>query len=180
MKINVRGKNIDATPSLVEYAHKKIGKLDKHFDENTDVQVVMSIIRDEHIVEVTVNLNGLILRGEETTGDMYASIDQVVDKLERQVKKYKTRMNKSMRQKGLRQMSEEHAALEAEAREEEEETPRVVRTKRFPLKPMNVEEAILQMDLLGHNFFVFANAETEAISVIYKRKDGNYGLIEPE
>ncbi len=180
MKINVRGKNIDATPSLVEYAHKKIGKLDKHFDENTDVQVVMSIIRDEHIVEVTVNLNGLILRGEETTGDMYASIDQVVDKLERQVKKYKTRMNKSMRQKGLRQMSEEHAALEAEAREEEEETPRVVRTKRFPLKPMSVEEAILQMDLLGHNFFVFANAETEAISVIYKRKDGNYGLIEPE
>ncbi|MFO7951284.1 MAG: ribosome-associated translation inhibitor RaiA [Bacillota bacterium] len=180
MKINVRGKNIEATPSLVDYAQKKIGKLDKHFDENTDVQVVMSIIREEHIVEVTVNLNGLILRGEESTGDMYASIDQVVDKLERQVKKYKTRMNKSMRQKGLRQMSEQQAALEAESKEEEEGTPRVVRTKRFPLKPMDVEEAILQMDLLGHHFFVFTNAETEDINVIYKRKDGNYGLIEPE
>ncbi len=178
MKINVRGKNIDATPSLVDYAHKKLGKLDKHFEENADVQVVMSVIREEHIVEVTVNLNGMILRGEESTGDMYASIDQVVDKLERQIKKYKTRMHKQMRQKGVRPMSEQQAALEAE--EPEEDKPQVVRTKRFPLKPMTVEEAILQMDLLGHNFFVFANAETDAINVIYKRKDGNYGLIEPE
>ncbi len=181
MNLNVRGKNIDATPSLVDYAHKKIGKLDKHFDENADVQVVLSVIRDEHIVEVTVNLNGLILRGEESTGDMYASIDQVIEKLERQVKKYKTRMNKSMRQRGMRIMSEKHAAIEAEEREQEEDDqPQVVRTKRFPLKPMTVEEAILQMDLLGHSFFVFANAETDATNVIYKRKDGNYGLIEPE
>ncbi len=179
MKINVRGKNIDATPSLVDYAHKKLGKLDKHFDESADVQVVMSVIREEHIVEVTVNLNGMILRGEESTGDMYASIDQVVDKLERQMKKYKTRMHKQMRQKGVRNMNEQHAAIEAEEAEEEDK-PRVVRTKRFPLKPMTVEEAILQMDLLGHNFFVFANAETEVINVIYRRKDGNYGLIEPE
>ncbi len=181
MKINVRGKNIDASPSLVDYTHKKMGKLDKHFDENTDVQVVMSTIRDDHIVEATVNYNGLILRGEETTADMYASIDQVVDKLERQVKKYKTRMNKQLRQKGTRLKSETLAAFEAEERKEgEEEEPRVVRTKRFPLKPMSVEEAILQMDLLGHNFFVFANAETDATNVIYRRKDGNYGLIEPE
>ncbi len=181
MEINVRGKNIEATPSLVDYAHKKLGKLDKHFNEKTDVQVVMSVIREEHIVEVTVNLNGMILRGEESTGDMYASIDQVVDKLERQVKKYKTRMDKAKRQTGLRNMSEQHAALEAEAREEEEEeSPRVVRTKRFPLKPMSVEEAILQMDLLGHNFFVFTNAETDVVNVVYKRKDANYGLIEPE
>ncbi len=179
MKINVRGKNVEATPSLVDYAHKKIGKLDKHFDKTTDVQVVLSVIREEHIVEVTVNLNGLILRGEESTGDMYASIDMVVDKLERQVKKYKTRMNKSLRQRGTRIISEKHAALEAEEIVEQEE-PRVVRTKRFPLKPMSVEEAILQMDLLGHNFFVFTNAETEDINVVYRRKDDNYGLIEPE
>lgn len=183
MIINVRGKNIEATPSLIDYAEKKLGKLDKHFDQNTDVQVVLSTIREDHIVEVTVNLNGMILRGEEATGDMYASIDQVVDKLERQVKKYKTRIHKQKRQKGgVRNMNEKQAALEAEQRavEEEEDTPRVVRTKRFPLKPMTVEEAILQMDLLGHTFFVFANADTDVTNVIYKRKDGNYGLIEPE
>lgn len=178
MNINVRGKNIEATPALVEYANKKIGKLDKHFDKTTDVQVVLSVIREEHIVEVTLSLNGLILRGEESTGDMYASIDMVVDKLERQVKKYKTRMNKSLRQRGARMISEKQAAIEAEERAAEE--PQVVKTKRFPLKPMNVEEAVMQMDLLGHNFFVFANAESNATNVIYKRKDGNYGLIEPE
>ena len=179
MDINVRGKNIDATPALVDYAQKKLSKLEKHFDKSTDVQVVLSVIREEHIVEVTMNLNGLILRGEESTGDMYASIDMVVDKLERQVKKYKTRMNKSMRQRGARMISEKHAEMEAEERMEDDK-PQVVRTKRFPLKPMSVEEAILQMDLLGHNFFVFTSAETEDINVVYRRKDDNYGLIEPE
>ncbi|MGM0689356.1 MAG: ribosome hibernation-promoting factor, HPF/YfiA family [Bacillota bacterium] len=179
MEINVRGKNIEATPALIDYAHKKLGKLDKHFDHATDVQVVLSVIRDEHIVEVTLNLNGLILRGEESTGDMYASIDMVVDKLDRQIKKYKTRMNKSLRHRGMRIISEKHAAIEAEERMEED-LPEIVRTKRFPLKPMTVEEAILQMDLLGHNFFVFANAESNTVNVVYRRKEGNYGLIEPE
>jgi putative sigma-54 modulation protein len=178
MKIAVRGKNIEATPALVDYAHKRLGKLDKHFDETADVQVVLSVIRDNHIVEVTVNLNGLIIRGEESTADMYASIDMVVDKLERQVKKYKTRMNRSLRQRGMRVISEKLAATEAEERAEEE--PLLVKTKRFSLKPMSVEEAILQMDLLGHNFFVFANADNDSISVVYRRNDGNYGLIEPE
>ncbi len=179
MNINVRGKNIDATPALVDYAQKKLGKLDKHFDQSTDVQVVLSVIREDHIVEVTLNLNGLILRGEESTGDMYASIDMVVDKLERQVKKYKTRMNKSLRQRGMRMISEKHAALEAEERVADD-APQVVKTKRFTLKPMSVEEAILQMDLLGHSFFVFSNDETDDVSVVYRRKDGDYGLIEPE
>ncbi len=180
MEINVRGKNIEATPALVDYAQKKLGKLDKHFDQAADAQVVLSVLRGEHIVEVTMNLNGLIIRGEESTGDMYASIDMVVDKLERQIKKYKTRMNKSLRQRGMRIISEKHAAIEAEEREGEEEAPQVVRTKRFSLKPMTVEEAILQMDLLGHNFFVFADADSDSINVVYRRKDGNYGLIEPE
>jgi putative sigma-54 modulation protein len=179
MRISVRGKNIEATPALIDYAEKKLGKLDKHFDKATDVQVVLSVIRDEHIVEVTMNLNGLILRGEESTGDMYASIDMVVDKLERQVKKYKTRMNKSLRQQGVRVISEKHAANEAVERSEEE-APKLVKTKRFTLKPMSTEEAILQMDLLGHNFFVYTSDENDAVNVVYKRKDGNYGLIEPE
>lgn len=179
MKISVRGKNIEATPALVDYAEKKLSKLDKHFDKATDVQVVLSVIREEHIVEVTMNYNGLILRGEESTGDMYASIDMVVDKLERQVKKYKTRMSKSMRQRGMRVISEKHAVSEAVERMEEE-APKLVKTKRFTLKPMSTEEAIMQMDLLGHNFFVFSNADDDAVNVVYKRKDGNYGLIEPE
>lgn len=179
MKISVRGKNIEATPALIDYAEKKLSKLDKHFDKATDVQVVMSVIREEHIVEVTMSLNGLILRGEESTGDMYASIDMVVDKLERQVKKYKTRMSKAQRQGGARVISEKLAATEAEARMDEE-APKLVKTKRFTLKPMSAEEAILQMDLLGHNFFVFTSAESETVNVVYKRKDGNYGLIEPE
>lgn len=178
MKINVRGKNIEVTPALIEYAEKRLSKLDKHFDDTTDLQVVLSVIREDHIVEVTVNVNGLMLRAEESTGDMYASIDMVVEKLERQIKKYKTRMNRSLRQRGLRMMSEKHAALEAEERAGEE--PRIVRTKRFTLKPMTVEEAILQMDLLGHNFFVFSSAESNVVNVIYRRRDGHYGLIEPE
>jgi putative sigma-54 modulation protein len=179
MKISVRGKNIEATPALVDYAEKKISKLEKHFDKATDVQVVLSVIREDHIVEVTMSLNGLILRGEESTGDMYASIDMVVDKLERQLKKYKTRMNKSLRQRGARVISEKLAITEAEARMEDE-APKVVRTKRFTLKPMSTEEAILQMDLLGHNFFVFSSAENDTVNVVYRRRDGNYGLIEPE
>lgn len=178
MKIAVRGKNIDATPALVEYAEKRLSKLDKYFDDHTDAQVVLSVIREDHIVEVTVSINGLMLRAEESTGDMYASIDKVVDKLERQVRKFKTRMNRTLRQRGVRIISEKHAAMEAEERASDE--PKIVRTKRFTLKPMTVEEAILQMDLLGHNFFVFSSAESDDVNVIYKRRDGNYGLIEPE
>ncbi len=180
MKISVRGKNIEATPALIDYAEKKLSKLDKHFDKSTDAQVVLSVIREEHIVEVTMSLNGLILRGEESTGDMYASIDMVVDKLERQVKKYKTRMNKSLRQRGVRVISEKMAATGLEERAEEDESPQVVKTKRFTLKPMSAEEAILQMDLLGHNFFVFNNSDNDSVNVVYRRKDGNYGLIESE
>ena len=178
MKINVRGKNIEATPALVDYAEKKLSKLEKHFDKNTDVQVLLSVIREEHITEVTMNLDGMILRGEESTGDMYASIDNVVDKLERQIKKYKTRMSKTMRQRGVRVLTEKLANAEAEERQDD--SPKLVRTKRFTLKPMTVEEAIMQMDLLGHNFFVFNDADSDAVSVVYRRNDGNYGLIEPE
>lgn len=178
MELNVRGKNIDVTPALVSYTQKKLGKLAKYFDKATEAQVMLSVIRDEHIVEVTVFLDGLILRGEESTGDMYASIDMVVEKLEKQVAKYKTRMNRSLRKRGVRTINEKMVAYET--REEDEAEAKVVKTKRFPLKPMNLEEAILQMNLLGHDFFVFANAESETVNVLYRRKDGNYGLIEPE
>ena len=177
MDITVRGKNIEVTPALVNYATKKVGKLSKFFRKETSAQVVMSVVRDSHIVEVTVKFNGLILRGEESTGDMYASIDKVVDKLEKQVAKYKTRLSKSMRQKGLRAANEK---LAPSLPEEEHEEYRVVKTKRFPLKPMDLEEAILQMNLLGHSLFVFVNAHCNRVNVLYRRQDGDYGLIDPE
>ena len=136
MNISVRGRNIEVTDALVNHA-KKPGKLSRYLAD-AETQVVLSVIRDEHIVEVTVLMNGLILRGEESTNDMYASIDLVVDKLERQVAKYKTRLNKSLRQRGLRAISGRLAGVE----QQDEEEPKVVKTKRFPLKPMDLEEAI--------------------------------------
>lgn len=178
MNINTRGKNIEITDALREYVEKRIGKLDKFFDTQTEAQVLLSVTRENNIVEVTIMLNGMILRGEESTQDMYASIDLVVEKLEKQIDKYKTKMNRSIRQKADKRTIK----LDPELQNEEpvEDEPRVVRVKRFAVKPMTVEEAVLQMNLLGHDFFVFFDAEVEGVSVVYRRKDGNYGLIEPE
>lgn len=173
MIIKARGKNIEVTPALQDYLEKRLSKLDKYFEEELEAQVTLSVVKESQGVEVTISINGLLLRAEEATGDMYASIDLVVDKLERQLHKYKTKINRKVRQKGLK---EQFANLR---REEETAEPRVVRTKRFVMKPMPLEEAILQMNLLGHDFYMFTNAETDEINVIYKRKDGNYGLIEP-
>jgi len=172
MKLAVRGKNIEVTDALREHVQKRVGKVDKFFEFDTEAQVALGVVRGLHIVEVTVGINGMILRAEEATNDMYASIDLVVDKLERQITKYKTKINRKSRQiVGHR--------IPAGLPESDEEDFEVVRTKRFPVKPMPVEEAVLQMNLLGHDFFVFANAETDEVNVVYRRKDGNYGLIEP-
>ncbi|SMB91447.1 SSU ribosomal protein S30P [Thermanaeromonas toyohensis ToBE] len=175
MRLVVRGKNFEVSDALRQYAEKRLKKLERFLGEEVEVQVTMSVSRDRHIVEVTVPLDGYLLRGEEATGDMYGSIDLVLEKLEKQMEKYKTRLAKKVKGNALKE-----EAIISLLKEEETEEPKVVRTKRFPIKPMSVEEAILQMNLLGHNFFVFANAETEQVNVLYRRKDGNYGLIEPE
>lgn len=175
MKINVRGKNMEVSPALQEYLEKRMGKLEKYFDSQIEVQVTMSIVKGDHIVEATISIDGLILRGEETSQDIYASIDMVVDKLERQMHKYKTKINRKLKYSGIKDLNEQTV----ETKPQEDAEPVVVKTKRFAMKPMSVEEAILQMNLLGHSFFVFANADTEEINVLYARKDGNYGLIEP-
>ena len=172
MNINVRGKNVQITPALRDHVEKRIGKLGRFFDDVQEAQVTLTVEKDRHRIEVTMPLNGYLLRGEEETGDMYASIDLVIDKLEKQVEKYKTRISRKIRDGNVKEMSPL-----SEINFEEE--PQLVRTKRFAFKPMPVEEAILQMNLIGHSFFVFANAETEEVNVVYKRKDGNYGLIEP-
>jgi len=170
MVINVRGKNIDVTNALKEYVEKKLLKLEKYFDLS-EAQVTLVVEKGTHKVEVTIPINGLILRGEEETGDMYASIDLVVEKMEKQINKYKARFNKKARVEGKSAPS---------AAEDTYEEPRIMKTKRFAIKPMPVDEAVMRMNMLGHSFFVFSNADTEEVNVLYKRKDGNYGLIEPE
>jgi putative sigma-54 modulation protein len=172
MKIQVRGRNMDTTDALKDYIGKRLGKLDKYIDNLGDAQVTMAVERGFHRIEVTIPINGMILRGEESTGDMYASTDLVVEKLEKQIEKYKGKLQK----RGARYVNDQRKPPAVP----EDDEPRLVRTKRFAIKPMPVEEAVLQMNLLGHNFFVFSNADTEQVNVVYKRKDGNYGLIEPE
>lgn len=173
MQIALRGKNIELTEPLRNYVEKKIGKIERYFNRPPfTAQVALSVEKGRHIVEVTVPLDGMLLRGEESSEDMYASIDGVVDKLERQIMKFKTRVNRRARRDAA-------APIFIGNDEDEGEEPLIVRTKKFDLKPMEPEEAILQMNLLGHDFFVFANASTNQVNVVYRRKGGNYGLIEP-
>ncbi len=168
MMVQVRGRNMEVTEALKDYVNKRMHKLDRFADYFGEVTAALSAVKGAHRVEVTIAVNGMILRAEETTGDMYSSIDLVMDKLEKRIEKYKGKLFKRSR------------PIQAEPRPAEpEEDLDVVRTKRFAIKPMPVEEAILQMNLLGHSFFVFSNAETDQVNVVYKRKDGYFGLIEP-
>ena len=184
MQISVSGKHVEITDAIRRHAEEKIGKLQRYFDIIHSVEVTASVVRNWHVVEITVHADGVLLRGEEKSPDMYTSIDQVVDKLERQLKKYKGKLIDRQRELASRRNLPAAAApIEAEPAPvglEEEVAGRLVRTKRFAVKPMSPEEAALQMELLGHDFYVFANSETEQVNVIYRRKDGNYGLIEPE
>jgi len=183
MQIQVRGDHLDVTPALEEYAQKKLGRLERYFDAppEKDVSVTMSVVGGMHRVEVTLQLHGVLFRAEEQSPDMYASIDLVVDKLEEQILRHKNKLNARFRDRGLRTRIRESAGNGAftQSSHEDELSQQIVRIKRFPMKPMDVEEAMLQMDLLGHNFFMFTNANTDEVNVIYKRKEGNYGLIEP-
>lgn len=175
MIVTVNGKNVEVTPALREYAEKKVTKIGKFFEKSPiGSQVTLSTERGKHIVDITVQVNGLLLRGEEKTNDMYASIDGAVEKIERQVQKFKTRIN--------RRFHEENRVVlnNTPQNGEESSAPQIKRTKRFAIKPMSTEEAVMQMDLLGHDFYVFSNSDTDEVNVVYRRKDGHYGLIEPE
>lgn len=176
MKVMVYGKNMQLTEALKDTTVKKVKRLEKFFHQEVEAKVVLSIEKILQKVEVTIPFNGRIVRVEESSDDMYNSIDDAVESLERQIRKYKTKLQ-SKRQSNE---SIKFDNIEPWYEEEDEEEFRVVKTKRFPVKPMNIEEAILQMDLLKHNFFVFLNCDSEEVNVIYKRKDNNFGLIEPE
>lgn len=174
MRITVKGKNIVVTDALKNAVEKKLSKLEKYFNPDVVAHATLSVQKTRQIVEVTIPFGGVILRGEEGNSDMYASIDLVVDKLERQIRKQKTKL--------LRRNNSESLRFQCipDEKEEDKQEQKIVRTKKFAIKPMSSEEAVLQMELLGHSFFVYQDAENEEVNVVYKRRDGNYGLIEPE
>ena len=180
MDYNIRGENIEVTPALRDYVEKKVGRVEKYFSNtpNATVYVNLKVYSDRTAkVEITIPMPNLVLRAEEKNPDMYAAIDVIADKLERQIRKYKTRVNRKHRANGS--AADLFSFEDVEGADTEEHDLELVRTKRFDLKPMDSEEAILQMNMLGHNFFVYTNAETNLPNVVYKRKDGRYGLIEP-
>ena len=179
MIITISGKNIEVSDYLEELINKKVNKLDKYFPEDTQAHVTLSVERNRHIVEVTIPYAGGIIRGEETSGDMYASVDNVLSKLEKQIVRHRTKLEKSLRAGAFR--APEPVYADAFTQDDlDEEAAKVVKVKRFDIKPMTVDEAMLQLEMLGHSFYMFTNGDTNQINVIYKRKDGNYGLIEPE
>jgi putative sigma-54 modulation protein len=183
MQLFIKGKNLRVTDALREYAEEKIGHLDHYIDHGIiDGHVTMRTERNDQIVDVTLNLRHYLIKAEERSPDMYASIDLVRDRLEQQIRKYKTRRReRHHRQNGRISAAEVGlAAVEPEVGVDDVPTaPRIVRSKQFAVKPMDAEEAVHQMELLGHDFFVFLNAETEQVNVLYKRKSGDLGLIEP-
>ena len=173
----IRGKNIEVTPALRDYVEKKVGKVTKYFDNVGEITVLLTVSKDRHIVEVTVPVQGILLRGQEATMDMYTSIDLVIEKIERQIRKYKTKLERRFREGSMKTELMAQGAGSGKQAEEESEAV-VIKTKRFVVKPMDVQEAIMQMNLLNHDFFVYRDDKTEDVNVVYKRKDGKYGLIE--
>ena len=173
MKFNIRGKKLEVTPSLKSYIEEKIGRLDKYFEnpDNIEATVLIKVSGINQVVEVTINTHGLILRGEESNKDLYASIDFVTDKIERQIRKNKTKIHKKISKDTIRDFK----VIESEVTEDKKD---VVKRKIVEMKPMSEEEASLQMDLLDHDFFVYKDADTGSINIVYKRKDGNYGVLE--
>ncbi|MBI3081002.1 MAG: ribosome-associated translation inhibitor RaiA [candidate division NC10 bacterium] len=184
MQLSITGRNLEVTEALRNYAAEKLGKVKKFLDAVTAAHVILSVEKYRQIAEVTLRVRDLTIRAEESTPDMYSSLDLVVDKIERQIRRYKGRIVRHWArggERGIREGGGRRASGAPPAQEPEEESaPRVVKVKRFAMKPATVDEAILQMNLLGHTFFVFQNALSEQVNVLYRRHDGQYGLIEPE
>jgi putative sigma-54 modulation protein len=174
MQLSVKGRSLEITPAIRAYAEEKLSRLTRYLENIVSMHVVLSVNKHRQIAEVTLRVRDLTIRAEEAGDDLYSSIDLVVEKLERQILRYKERIMAHASRGGNRGGRSD--AVPPAAAEE----PRVVKTKRFAVKPAAVDEAILEMNLLGHNFYVFRNATTEEVNVIYRRRDGHYGLIEPE
>ena len=174
MKFIIIGRNIDVTEGLKAAVQEKLGKLERYFTPETEIHVTLSVEKDRQKIEVTIPVKGNIIRSEQVSSDMYVSIDLVEEVIERQLRKYKTKIVNQQQAGGNFQKE----FVEDEFLEDEE--VKIIRTKKFGIKPMYPEDACVQMELLGHNFYVFRNAETDEVNVVYKRKGNTYGLIEPE
>lgn len=174
MKFIIIGRNIDITEGLKSAVQEKLGKLERYFTPETEIHVTLSVEKDRQKIEVTIPVKGNIIRSEQVSSDMYVSIDLVEEVIERQLRKYKTKIVNQQQAEGNFQKE----FVEDEFLEDEEVN--IIRTKKFGIKPMYPEDACVQMELLGHNFYVFRNAETDEVNVVYKRKGNTYGLIEPE
>ena len=188
MQLIIKGKNMEITDSLREYVQRKLSKLGRHLPTIDEVRVELSTesvkSKDRQVVQVTMRSNGMLLRAEERSADIFASIDAVADKLHRQIRRYKGKRRRKMERAqaaAVWEVEMEELGTEEELGEEEEFFEgRIVRTKRFPMIAMSEDEAIDQMELLGHDFFVFFNAADAALNVLYRRSDGNYGLLQPD
>jgi putative sigma-54 modulation protein len=179
VRLQVKGKNVEVSDSIRQYAQRKLGKLERQLDDPTRVELELAVERNpsisaNHVAEATIWTKGPILRAREASADHRASIDQLVDKLERQVKRYreKRRSRRAAAAAAAEPLPDDAIPIESE--------PQIVKAKQFAVKPMSSEEAVLQLELVGHDFFVFQNAETMDVNVVYKRRDGNFGLIEPQ
>ena len=177
MRITILGKNFEVSEYLRDMVEKRMKKLDKYFTNSAEAWVTLSVEHNSHVAEVTIPFEGGLIRAEDSTSDMYASVDNVLDKLEKQLLRYRAK------RVGLKQRGETIRSDFLEAYDESDELdeePKIVRVKHFAIRPMSEEEAMLQIEMLGHSFYVFENSDTGSVNVLYKRKDGNYGLIEPE
>lgn len=174
MRFIITGRNIDVTEGLKSAVEEKLGKLDRFFAPETEVNVTFSVEKERQKIEVTIPVKGNIIRSEQVSSDMYVSIDLVEEVIERQLKKYKNKI--VSKQQNAAAFAQEFVDKDYD----DEDDVKIIRTKRFGIKPMDPEEACVQMELLGHNFYVFFNSETEEVNVVYKRKGNTYGLIEPE
>jgi len=175
MRFIISGKNLEVTTGLREAVEQKLGKLEKYFTPDTEIIVTLSVEKERQKIEVTIPVKGNIIRSEQVSNDMYVSIDLVEEVIERQLHKYKNKLTER-HQGTTSNFRKEYLDKEYDSIDD----VNIIRTKRFGIKPMYPEDACIQMELLGHSFFVFCNAETEEVNVVYKRKDGAYGLIEPE
>ena len=176
MRITITGRNIELTQGLKDAVEDKLNKLEKYFTPETEVYVTLSVEKERQKIEVTIPIKGHVIRSEQVSTDMYVSIDLVEEIIEKQLKKYRTRLTS----KKLNAAENFKQEFIAEAENEEDEEVKIVRSKKFGMKPMYPEDACIQMELSGHDFFVFRNAETDEVNVVYKRKGSTYGLIEPE
>jgi putative sigma-54 modulation protein len=181
VRLQVKGKNVEVSDSLYAYAEEKLGKLDRHLNESARLELELAVERNpsiaaSQVAEATVWTKGPILRARESSEDMHASIDLLVEKLERQVKRYREKRHRKQIARHAPHHQPDDEAIPVVPAESE---PVIVKTKQFAVKPMTPDEAVLQLELIGHDFFVFRNAETNEVNVVYRRRDANYGLIEP-